>query len=98
VKAEDPDGEPLAWRLEGAPAGMTIDQRGIVRYTGTADEKGGTYTVKVVAEDTGHDFVALQIPVTLTPGSAAVRAEQEEKQRLEEERKAAEAARAAAKK
>jgi len=72
--AEDPDGEGITWRLEGAPAGMSIERNGVLRYKGTADEKGGTYTLKVIAEDPGRDYVVLEVPVTLTPGSAAAAA------------------------
>lgn len=85
LKAEDPDGEPLTWRLEGGPEGMSIDRRGILHYTGSADEKGGTYKVKIFAEDTGRDFVAINLPLTLTPGSAAVRKAAEEKKKAEEQ-------------
>ena len=85
LKAEDPDGEPLTWRLEGGPQGMSVDRRGILHYTGSADEKGGTYKVKIFAEDTGRDFVAIDLPLTLTPGSAAVRKAAEEKKKAEEQ-------------
>lgn len=73
-RAEDPDGEGITWRIEGQPAGMRIEPNGVLRYQGTADEKGGTYTVKIIAEDPARDFVVLELPVTLTPGSAAARA------------------------
>ncbi len=91
LKAEDPDGEPLTWRIEGAPAGMTIDRKGILHYAGSPDEKGGTYKMKIFAEDAGRDFVAIDLPLTLTPGSNAVRKAEEEKKKAEEEKKADEA-------
>jgi hypothetical protein len=83
LKAEDPDGDPITWRLKGEPAGMSIDPRGVLHYTGSPDEKGGTYTVSILAEDSAHDFVAVDLPLTLTPGSAAVRAEAEAKKAAE---------------
>lgn len=89
LKAEDPDGDPISWRLEGAPPGMTIDAKGILHYRGSPAEKGGKYQVKIIAEDTGHDFVAVDLPLTLTPGSDAVRAAEEEKKKAEAENKKA---------
>jgi hypothetical protein len=51
IKAEDPDRDPLTYRLEGAPGGMTIDERGVLHYKGGEAERGGTYQVQVVVED-----------------------------------------------
>lgn len=71
--ASDADGDPLTWRLEGAPAGMTISPKGKLAYTGSADEPGGTYTVAVFVED-GEAWGRFAFPLTVTPGSAAVAA------------------------
>src|SRR5262249_22473559 len=39
VTATDPDGDPLAYSLDTAPAGMSIDSKlGTIRWTPTADE------------------------------------------------------------
>jgi hypothetical protein len=70
-KAHDLDGDPLTWRLENAPSGMTIDARGLLRYVGSVDEKGGAYRVAVVAED-GETWSRYEIPLTISAGSGAV--------------------------
>jgi RHS repeat-associated protein len=42
----DPDGTPLVWSLDAAPAGMAIDPtRGMIRWTPTADELGSQNVV-----------------------------------------------------
>lgn len=84
MKAEDPDGEPLTWQLTGAPAGMEINERGVMSYRGTAEEPGGTYTVRIVARDTGGDEVGIDLPLDISPGSVALakkKAEEEEANR-----------------
>ncbi|MES2638648.1 MAG: hypothetical protein V4850_04180 [Myxococcota bacterium] len=68
--ASDADGDPLTWRLEGAPAGMSLSPKGKLAYTGTADEPGGTYTVAVFVED-GEAWAKFVFPLTVTPGSKA---------------------------
>ena len=51
VRAVDPDGDPLLFRLAVQPDGMTIDQRtGLVRWTPSADDDG-PHTVRIVVED-----------------------------------------------
>ncbi len=41
MAAEDPEGDPVVWSLDQAPAGMSIDPlRGTVRWTPAADQAG----------------------------------------------------------
>ena len=70
LRAEDPDGDDLRWRLEGAPAGASVDSQGYLHYTGTKDDKGGSYTVKVIAEDGKGGKATVELPLTVTAGSA----------------------------
>ena len=52
MSAKDPDGDPLTWRLEGAPYGMTINPKsGVIAFKGSQVDQGGAFTVSVVAED-----------------------------------------------
>ncbi len=66
--ASDPDGDALTWKLEGAPAGMTISSKGVLAYTGTQDEPGGKYTVAVIVDD-GEAWGRFQFPLTVSAGS-----------------------------
>ncbi len=41
LAARDPDGDPVIWSLDSAPAGMSIDPaRGTIRWTPAADQTG----------------------------------------------------------
>lgn len=51
IKADDDDDDPLTYRLEGAPPGMTIDGDGVLHYQGDPAARGGKYQVQVVVED-----------------------------------------------
>ena len=69
-------------KLEGAPAGMTIDATtGTLRYVGSEDEPGGDYKVTVLADDGDGGFAKWQAGLTVTPGSKAAKAAKEEKPR-----------------
>lgn len=69
-RASDPDGDALTWRLEGAPAGMTISADGVLSYKGSESEPGGAYKVAVVADD-GEAFGRFEFPLTVSAGSRA---------------------------
>lgn len=72
VRARDPDHDPITWRIEGAPRGMTIDpKRGILHYRGSEDEPGGKYDIKVIADDGDGGTATWQFEVRVTPGSKA---------------------------
>ncbi|MFZ5476099.1 MAG: hypothetical protein ACOZNI_04935 [Myxococcota bacterium] len=66
--AHDVDGDAITWKVENAPKGLTIDPRGVVRYEGSAEEKGGDYRVAVVAED-GETWTKFEVPLSVSPGS-----------------------------
>jgi len=51
VRATDPDGDPLSFRLAVQPDGMTIDQRtGLIRWTPSVPAPS-QHTVRIVVED-----------------------------------------------
>ncbi len=59
VIGNDPDGDPLTYLLQAAPAGMTIDSKtGRIEWRIAADVKG-THRARVVVED-GHGGQAFQ--------------------------------------
>lgn len=71
MKATDPDGDPITWRLEGQPPGMRIDPDGTLRYQGSEEDPGGDYTVRIVAEDSGGAFAVMEVPMRVNAGSKA---------------------------
>lgn len=71
VQAMDPDGDPITYRLTGEPEGMSISQRGRLSYKGSTTEKGGSYTISIIAEDPEKDAVQWSFSIQLSPGSDA---------------------------
>ena len=71
VKAFDPDGDPIKYRLEGQPRGMTISSNGELHYKGSTTEPGGKYNIAVIAEDNERGLVKWDFSISLTPGSDA---------------------------
>lgn len=71
VQAVDPDGDSVTYRLSGAPEGMSISQRGRLSYKGSTTEKGGAYTIAIIAEDPEKAAVQWSFSIQLSPGSDA---------------------------
>lgn len=71
MRAHDPDNGTLVWSMTGAPEGMRIDPDGLLHYTGSLTEPGGKYQITIVATDPDGDYARMELPVTLSPGSAA---------------------------
>ncbi|MCX5723711.1 MAG: putative Ig domain-containing protein [Nitrospirae bacterium] len=66
VKAIDPEGDNIHYRLEAAPPGMTIEiDTGHIVWR-VAPDLTGTYKVRVVAEDTQGATAFQEFSVTLT--------------------------------
>ena len=66
VRAIDPEGDQIRYRLEIAPPGMTIEaDTGHIAWQ-TAPELTGTHKVRVVAEDTQGGIAFQEFDVTLT--------------------------------
>lgn len=73
VTATDVDRDKLTFRVEGAPAGMIIDEDGKLHYTGSETEPGGDYNVTVIVDD-GHNGAARwSFQIGIQPGRAAGR-------------------------
>ncbi len=71
VTASDPEGDPLTYTLQTAPAGMTIDKvTGRIEWRVTTETKG-THRVKVAVEDDrkGHAFQEFDLSLA-TPASS----------------------------
>lgn len=71
VKAIDPDGDHIKYRLEGQPRGMTISIHGEIHYKGSTTEPGGQYNITVIAEDDENASVRWNFSISLTAGSDA---------------------------
>ena len=66
VQAQDIDGDPLVYSLEGAPQGMSIDaQTGKLAYQGSKDAKKGPYDIHVLATDSDGAFVKWSFSITV---------------------------------
>ncbi|WP_431685685.1 Ig-like domain-containing protein [Hahella sp. NBU794] len=50
VTARDADGDTLIYQLENAPAGMTINELGAIRWTASAEQQG-QYQITVIVSD-----------------------------------------------
>jgi RHS repeat-associated protein len=63
----DPDGDPLVWSLDRAPAGMSIDpNRGTVRWTPTTDQLGDQAVAVRVLDGRGG-FATQSFAITVRP-------------------------------
>ena len=72
-EAVDPDGDPVTWRLEGAPQGMTISERtGRLAIDTSKVYETGSYTIEVVATDPNGAEGRLRFQASLD-GSALAR-------------------------
>ena len=70
VEAKDPDGGPIAYRIEGAPDGMKIDaKRGVLSYRGSENAKAGTYKITIIAEDQGGASIQWSFSISVSAGS-----------------------------
>ena len=74
LRADDPDGDKLTYTLTGAPAGMTIDKdRGVLKYSGTEDEKGGQYELEAKVDDGVGGTATWRFGINVSAGSAAAK-------------------------
>jgi RHS repeat-associated protein len=64
VVASDPDGDPLTYSLDEAPAGMAVDAAGRVTWVPAADQLG-PHPVRVRVEDGRGGFVVQGFTVTV---------------------------------
>ena len=71
VRAIDPDGDPLEFRLAVAPEGMQIDpEMGLIQWTPTAGQEG-QHTVRVTVKDGqgGFDAQSYVVEIVVEPGN-----------------------------
>src|SRR5207248_4400 len=64
VQARDPEGDPLRYGLDIAPAGMTIDASGLVTWVPAAGQVGGN-SVVVRVQDGRGGFVTQSYTLTV---------------------------------
>ncbi|HKT35870.1 MAG TPA: putative Ig domain-containing protein [Nitrospira sp.] len=71
VKATDPDGDPITYKLEDAPPGMSIEeQTGHIQWN-VAPDAHGTYHIKVVAQDNKGGFAAQDFELSVSAPAKA---------------------------
>jgi RHS repeat-associated protein len=73
VRASDPDGDPLTFRLAAAPDGMAIDRNGRITWT-TAAADVGSHHVEVIVEDGRGGSAAQPFDVVVGSDDQAPRA------------------------
>ncbi len=78
VRASDPDDDPLVFKLESPPPGLSIDEKGELSFEGSEVTEGGTFETKIVVEDDGGLQVIWPLTVTLTACQEAGRVPIEE--------------------
>ena len=66
VQATDADGDPIAYALEVAPPGMTIDATTGQIHWGVTPEMGGSHRIRVIAKDTWGGFATQEFDLSLT--------------------------------
>jgi RHS repeat-associated protein len=65
LAGSDPDGDPIGWSLDTAPAGMSVDaELGTLRWTPTADQLGGQ-SVVVRADDGRGGWATQSFTITV---------------------------------
>jgi len=70
VRADDPDGGVVSYRMDSAPPGLTIgDRTGVFRYAPSKSAEGGRHEIKVVASDPDGGESEWSMVVTVTGGS-----------------------------
>jgi hypothetical protein len=71
VKASDADGDPITYKLEDAPPGMSIgEQTGHIQWNVAPDVRG-TYHIKVVAQDNKGGFAAQDFELSISAPAKA---------------------------
>jgi hypothetical protein len=73
IRASDPDDDPLVFKLENPPPGLSIDQEGELSFEGSEVTEGGTFETRIIVEDDDGQQVIWPLTVTLTAGQKAAR-------------------------
>ena len=70
LSVNDPDGDKVKYRIEGAPKGMAVDaSQGVISYEGSVDEPGGEYNIRIIAEDPDKAKAVWEFSVNISAGS-----------------------------
>jgi hypothetical protein len=70
VRAQDPDGGTVIYRLDAAPPGLTMGERtGVFRYAPSKSAEGGRHQIKVVVADEDGGESEWRLAVTIRGGS-----------------------------
>ena len=70
VEATDPNGDPLSYRLDAAPTGMTVDSFGRISWTPTFDDSG-THDVLVTVRDSFGESDSQSYQILVEPDEQA---------------------------
>lgn len=71
VKANDPDGDPITYKLESSPPGMYIEEQSGQIHWSVAPDAKGTFHVKVVAQDNRGGFAAQDFELSISAPAKA---------------------------
>ncbi len=72
IRAKDADGDPVRFRIEGAPPGMSIGASdGVLSYEASETASGGDYQVTIFAEDDEGARARWSFGLGVAAGSAA---------------------------
>jgi hypothetical protein len=72
VKATDLDGDPLTFKLEGAPKNLTIGTTdGVLHYAASLEDPGGDFKVVIRVDDGDAGFSTWTFPLHVEPGGKA---------------------------
>jgi Putative Ig domain len=67
IEVYDPEGDPISLELSQAPPGMALDsETGVVYWTPTFSQLGGTWTVTISASDPNGGISTLAFDITVT--------------------------------
>lgn len=68
VDVTDPDDDEIRFSLSGAPPGLSIDQEGVLHFSGSDDiTETTTYTTRIIAEDSDTEQAIWELTLTLNP-------------------------------
>jgi len=74
IKATDIDDDSLTFRIEEAPPGLTIDNKGVLHFKGSMEStEGGLYPTRIIVEDGGDEYAAWEMKLTLNAAKASER-------------------------
>jgi hypothetical protein len=84
IRASDPDNDPLVFKLENPPPGLSIDDQGELSFEGSELTEGGTFETRIVVEDDEGLQVIWPLTVTLKAGQEAGRVPIKEEEKGDE--------------